>query len=275
MLVNIIDRFNRNINGDVFHQWKKVTIHEFPQGLEVFIDENHETCSDGAMYEQVETTARGEAAEENKERNLARAARRAKTQVRRRCKMIGATQMLTLTYRENMTDVDRLARDFKLFIQRMRQYGEFEYVAGIEKQKRGALHMHLAICALPLWMKRSDGIKVKSADLVRSVWRGVVGLNNGTINLTKPRRNAVHRIASYIAKYIAKTLEEAVFNKKSYWSSKGIPKPKVDKLWFSKDDSTWDIVSLLAQEFISRGFTDIAQYANQFREFHWFAASRP
>jgi hypothetical protein len=189
--------------------------------------------------------------------------------------MIGANQMLTLIYRENITDDARLRRDFKLFIQGLRQYGEFEYVAGIEKQKRGALHMHLAISALPMWMKLSNGVKVKSANLVRSVWRGVVGLDNGNIDLSKPRRNAAHRIASYIAKHISKTLEDAVFNAKSYWSSRGITKPKVEKLWFSKETTTWDIVSLLAQDFFLRGFTDIAQFSSGVGEFHWFAASKP
>lgn len=263
------------VHRDGRQVWKTAVIHEFPGGVEVFIDEAKETWSDGANFEELkDRSARGEG---DREKNLERAARRAKTQVRRRCKMISANQMLTLTYRENMTEFARLQADFKLFIKRMRQYGEFEYVAGIEKQERGALHMHLAISALPAWMKNAQGIKVKSYNLVRSVWRGVVGADNGNVDLTRPRRNAAHRIASYIAKYISKSVEEAVFNAKSYWSSRGIPKPKATKLWFRPEEySTFDIVSLVAHDFIVvRGYTDLAQFSDSLNQFHWFAASKP
>lgn len=267
-----LDKFQRNINPDVFTRRKSVTINEFPNGVEVYINENHETCSDGAMFTQVE---RGERGEGDRERNRARAARRAKTQIRRRCKMIQADAMLTLTYRENMQDMERLQRDVKAFVARLRALGPFEYVMCIEKQKRGALHVHMACQSFPAWMKNEQGIKVKSYNLIRSIWRRVVGQDNGNIDLTKPRRNGMHRIASYLSKYISKALEDAVFNAKSYWSSRGIPKPIKTVLWFDADDSTFDIVAFIASDFFARGFTDIAQYADSLNEFLWFSAARP
>ena len=37
-----------------------------------------------------------------------------------------------------------------------------------------------------------------------------------------------HRIATYIAKYIGKDADEARFNKKRYWTSRGIVVPEVE-----------------------------------------------
>jgi hypothetical protein len=272
MLDNIVHPFVRHANLDSFTRRKCVTISEFPQGVEVFIDENHETCSDGSLYEEVERTKRGEG---DHERARAVAARRAKTQVRKRCKMISADQMVTLTYRENMQDMDRLQRDIKAFVARVRALGPFEYVLAIEPQARGALHVHMACQAFPKWMKNQYGIKVKSYDLIRSIWRSVVGLDNGTANMTRPRRNGPHRIACYISKYVSKTLEDAAFNAKSYWSSRGIPKPKVTKLWFAASDSTGELLALVMEWFLSRGYSDFTHFQDKLNEFHWFAAGRP
>lgn len=271
MVAHTLDKFARNINGDVFTRRKSVTIHEFPSGVEVFIDENHETCSDGALYLPVEKTARGEG---DREKNRDRAARRAKTQVRRRCKAIQADSMLTLTYRENMTDIERLMRDVKAFVKRLRDLGPFEYVLCVEPQKRGALHVHMACQSFPAWMKDENGVRVKSYNLIRSMWRRVVGRDNGNVDLTRPRRNAPHRIASYIAKYVSKNLEDAVFNAKSYWSSKGIALPKPIRLWFDGDTDSWELVTLVLKDLTDRGFNDFAQYHDRFNEFYWFAASR-
>jgi hypothetical protein len=254
------------------HQvWKLATFTRFPGGCEVHINENKDSWSDPADFAE---NIRGERGEGDHDKSRRVSARRAKTAVRHRCKMIAADQLLTLTYRENMTDFDRLKKDFKEFVRRLRLYGEFEYIAGIEKQKRGALHLHLAINALPFWMKNAQGVKVKSANLVRSVWRGVVGLDNGNIDLTKPRRNAAHRVASYISKYISKALEDAVFNAKSYWSSRGIPKPKKDKLWFRSDMSTSEIVAKIAADEFNKGHTEISQYSDPGLGFCWFSFSK-
>lgn len=79
---------------------------------------------------------RGES--ENSESNLLDAAKRAKQQVRLRCKAIGADRMITLTYRENMQDRDRLKRDFDALRRRLAKLSTFQYVATPERQKRGA-----------------------------------------------------------------------------------------------------------------------------------------
>lgn len=56
---------------------------------------------------------------------------------------------ITLTYKENMSDVKRLYDDFRKFIQRLQynfsDYGGLEYLDVIEPQARGAWHHHVLL----------------------------------------------------------------------------------------------------------------------------------
>lgn len=53
---------------------------------------------------------------------------------------------LTLTYRENMQDPQKLAFDFKNFNKRCRaKFGHYEYITAAEPQARGAWHLHVIL----------------------------------------------------------------------------------------------------------------------------------
>lgn len=53
---------------------------------------------------------------------------------------------ITLTYAVNMTDPDRLYKDYKLFNTRLRRkYGACEYITAAEPQGRGAWHLHVLL----------------------------------------------------------------------------------------------------------------------------------
>lgn len=53
---------------------------------------------------------------------------------------------ITLTYVVNMTDPDKLYRDYKLFNTRLRRkYGPCEYITAAEPQGRGAWHLHVLL----------------------------------------------------------------------------------------------------------------------------------
>ena len=72
--------------------------------------------------------------------NRQRSTRRARTCVRRLAKFKGLSVLLTLTYRENMEDRSRMARDFDVFIKRLRRaIPDFEYICVFERQKRGGV----------------------------------------------------------------------------------------------------------------------------------------
>ncbi|RZI43722.1 hypothetical protein EGT07_08105 [Herbaspirillum sp. HC18] len=181
---------------------------------------------------------RGES--EKREQNDDDSAKRAKQQVRLRCKQIGADRMVTLTYRENMQDKERLLRDWDTFRRRMSKYKEFHYVAAVERQEghkkgnlnaqegRSAFHIHVAVHG------RQD------YKFLKKVWLSIVGEGMGYAHVrnpndfykarprgaTKDNRELQHLIAAYLSKYITKDADDHELNAKRYWSSRGIVIPE-------------------------------------------------
>lgn len=142
--------------------------------------------------------------------NRERATRRARTKVRRLAKSKGLTTLLTLTYRENMLDRDRMQRDLDVFLKRVRRViPGFQYVCVFERQKRGAWHAHIAVQKV-LSHYVAGGRMVRSYDLLRSMWRGVVGADNGNVDVSRNKRVARSsaKLAAYLSKYIGKTFDE-------------------------------------------------------------------
>jgi len=165
---------------------------------------------------------RGES--EKRKENSEDSAKRSKQAVRLRCKAIQADRMITLTFRENIQDRDRVAKYFDAFRRGMSKGRKFHYVATLEKQERGALHMHVAVKGAQSYFH------------VRSLWQKIVGLDAegrqmGQIHVRNPNafgfgQKGTHKLAGYISKYIAKDIDDHELNKKRYWSSKGIVVPE-------------------------------------------------
>lgn len=145
-------------------------------------------------------------------RALKMAANRAKTRVRRLCKAMGADTLLTLTYRANELDLDRVKRDLKEFNRRMcRELSSFRFVAAFEKQARGAWHCHLATAGIPAAFLKRGALgklfRVKSFDVIRAVWRSVTKDRGGTINVSRRKSHSLSsaaKIAAYLSKYVTK-----------------------------------------------------------------------
>lgn len=139
--------------------------------------------------------------------NRERSTRRARTKVRRLAKWKGLTVLLTLTYRENMLDRARMARDFDVFVKRVRRVvAGFEYICVFEQQKRGAWHAHIAVRRV-LSHYMHQGSMVRSYDLLRSMWRGIVGADNGNVDVSRNKRvnRSSAKLAAYLSKYIGKS----------------------------------------------------------------------
>ena len=136
--------------------------------------------------------------------------------------------MLTLTYQENMTDRARMARDFDVFMKRIRRiFPAFEYVCVFEEQQRGAWHAHIAVKRV-LSHYLHKGALVKSYDLLRAVWRAVVG--KGNVDVSRARRHSqrnISKLASYLTKYLTKTFEDGGAGDSYRASGKALPKPVV------------------------------------------------
>ena len=157
--------------------------------------------------------------------NRERSTRRARTRVRRLAKHKGLTVLLTLTYKENMLDRDRMARDFDVFVKRVRRViPAFEYVCVFERQKRGAWHAHIAVPRV-LSHYLHKGQLVRSYDLLRSMWRAVVGtfegMPGGNVDVSRNKRvnRSSAKLAAYLSKYIGKTFDQAEKHVNSYSAS--------------------------------------------------------
>src|SRR5258708_180987 len=149
------------------------------------------TSSFRSRFSDLPRAARGKS--ENRERNDEVAGRAAKKRVRQACKTIGADRMITLTYRDNMTNRETALKHWDRFRRRMGKHKQFHYVAVIEEQKRGALHFHVAVQGRQCYQ------------LLRSIWSNVVGLDDqgrsmSNVDVRNPRRLGfgavgVHKLA--------------------------------------------------------------------------------
>ncbi len=162
-------------------------------------------------------SARGES--ENRDKNKDRAVRRARSTMRKKILAFGLDHLLTLTYRENITDFQQASGDLSRFVRLLKpHFPGFHYVAVPEKQERGAWHWHLAVKG------RQD------VDKLRQTWRQVVG--EGNIDVQKPKGGQNQRLSlvKYLSKYLAKgfDLELRELNGHRFRASLGMVIPKED-----------------------------------------------
>lgn len=191
---------------------------------------------EGQTLEQVIQSVEQElqvAQDESRERAL----RRSRQRVRWLVKTIGGDHMLTLTYRENMTDRARLKRDWQAFVRLMRaRYPEWVFVAVPEEQDRGALHLHCAVAG------RQD-IKY-----IRRCWYKALGASPdasgpdapGQIDVRAPAKRwgggggyvwHPDKLAGYLIKYLHKAFDHSERGSKRYWASQGIAVAAPERVW--------------------------------------------
>ena len=118
------------------------------------------------------------------------------------------TKFLTLTFKKNIEDIDFANYEFMQFVKRMKfKYPDFQYLAVIEFQKRGAVHYHI-ICNLPYVNKK----------LIAKKW------GHGFIKIK--RINRINNMGGYISKYVSKDTDNMkLFNKKKFFHSKDLFMP--------------------------------------------------
>jgi len=153
---------------------------------------------------------------EQREQHEDRAVRRARSRLRQLILSAQADHLLTLTYRENVTEYKQTSNDLSAFIRLVRTHlPKWVFITVPERQKRGAWHWHLAVVG------RQD------VDLLRRCWRHVVG--EGNIDVQKPKRGKNRRlgIVAYLSKYLSKGFAEndRELNGHRYRASLGIQVP--------------------------------------------------
>lgn len=131
------------------------------------------------------------------------------------------SKFMTLTFRENLQDLDEANRCFKLFLQSVNRYlasrdkQNMKYIAVVEFQKRGAIHYHV-ICDL----------KGFPANRLWGFWKNATGSYDGGVDIK--RITHVDNVGAYVTKYMVKDLEKAderLIGKKCYQRSKNLERP--------------------------------------------------
>jgi len=151
------------------------------------------------------------------EQNEKRAQARAKGEMRRKCLAIGADHLVSLTYRANMQDRERALVDLDRLRRMLARSGyPMPYVAVLECQQRGAIHLHLGVKGF------------QDVRLLRRCWYKIVGKAKGQINVRGPRQGrSPVKLARYLSKYISKDIDNLPreFGEHRYFCSLGIVVP--------------------------------------------------
>ncbi len=155
--------------------------------------------------------------------------------------------LVTITYRENFTDLKESYRHFSSFIQALRhKYGKaFRYICVPEFQERGAVHYHALIWGLP-----------EEVFLLERKTRTISGLwGRGFVYLKETDGN--EKLSFYLSKYMAKAFTDPrLKNQKCYVSSRNIKRPIVERgispLWPVLDEYIGDTAPLIDREYNTR-----------------------
>jgi len=129
----------------------------------------------------------------------ARTLRRAKRVCADRCVALGADMLLTLTYKRNEESLTASCDHVAKFVAAIRaRVPEWKMVGAAERQKRGAVHWHLAVKG---WQK---------LDLLWDTWLRIIGepVREQQVNLKEFKGRSAGAIGRYIAKYIGKGFED-------------------------------------------------------------------
>ncbi len=132
--------------------------------------------------------------------------------------------LVTLTYRDNFTDLKGSYKHHSTFVQSLRyKYGKaFKYISVPEFQKRGAVHFHALFWGLP----ESVFLHERETREIAGTWgKGFVFLKE---------TDGDNKLAVYLTKYMSKAfLDPKLKNQKAYTASKNVLRPLIQKGPFS------------------------------------------
>ena len=145
-------------------------------------------------------------------RNRELVLQRARRDIRRlvNCNIGEFSKFVTLTFRENITDLKVANYEWKKFKQRLEtKIGyKLQYLVVIEFQKRGAIHYHILMFNAP-YIKNNK---------LQEIW------GNGYVKIN--RIDNVDNVGAYVCKYITKDNDDdRLAGQKMYFASRGLKKP--------------------------------------------------
>lgn len=183
------------------------------QDISAFVENTYKFYQHIKIDEALEKVIASEIESKAKE-SMKKSVNRAKTKLRRlieqnRGKYKQRDKFITLTIAENETNRKDTNYDFMKFIQWLKsRYSAFEYIAVLEKQKRGSIHYHVLFFGLPY---------IPNKELEKLWGKGFVRIN---VIDTYPE------LGKYLVKYLSKDLETGRATKqKRYFTSRGLIQP--------------------------------------------------
>lgn len=121
------------------------------------------------------------------------------------------SKFVTLTFRENITDLDYANNELKKFFKRLSYHMGFKasYSYVIEFQERGAVHYHVILFNVPYLAHKT----------LSELW------GNGYVKINRIRD--VDNVGAYVVKYMSKELsDERLKGRRCYGYSDNLDKPK-------------------------------------------------
>lgn len=134
--------------------------------------------------------------------------------------------LVTLTYRDNFTDLKGSYKHHSTFVQSLRhKFGKaFKYISVPEFQKRGAVHFHALYWGLPETVLLHE----RETREIAQIWgHGFIFLKN---------TDGDNKLAVYLTKYMSKAfLDPQLKNQKAYTASRNVLRPLIQKGSFPID----------------------------------------
>ncbi len=140
------------------------------------------------------------------------------------CNFDNNTKFITLTFKENIEDIEYTNNEFSKFMRRLNyqiyktKKQQLKYLAVWEKQKRGAIHYHIIFFDLPY---------IKNKDL-KEIW------GHGFVKINKIDVDSKDNRGRYVSKYFSKDIDIKNHKQKSFFKSQNLNLP-TEKLLKSRD----------------------------------------
>jgi hypothetical protein len=218
------------------------------------------------------------------EQNRGRAVKLARQNVRWQVKQVEGDHLLSFTYRENMTDRERLKEDWKRFRRLfLVRYPEWRYVSVVEEQDRGSLHIHCAVHGKQdiRWLLRCWLLAI-GQPLEEVNWWLLHGVklaekSLGAVNVKAPDKRwsgssswRAGKLAGYLSKYLGKEFEQGAKGSKKHWHSKAA-KVMLERYWL-KAENFADAIQEAIDALYYRGVTSCKLWASDDERAIWITA---
>lgn len=136
---------------------------------------------------------------------------------------------ITLTFKENIIDIDKANKIFANWVRQIKKYKKnFMYLAVPEFQKRGAVHYHI-LCNL----SKEDNYLIYLQENSDEFYD--VRFWNKGFTCVDFVKNDYKKIYSYICKYMTKDIDNKLFGRKRYLFSQNLKKPSTNYLDLTKE----------------------------------------